>query len=89
MTVVEFFSNDSTHCLRNSIPIKELFAGIDLKFRKTKINNDLFERYKIKKLPCLLFFSNGKLIGKIEGYYEFKDKKKIKERINKIISRIK
>ena len=44
---------------------------------------------KLKNFPVCCFFSNGKLIGKIEGYYEFKDKKKIKERINKIISRIK
>ncbi|MBU2460699.1 4Fe-4S dicluster domain-containing protein [Patescibacteria group bacterium] len=83
LTVVELFSDDSVHCLLRSIPIKELFKNLDLKYKKIEITEDLRKCYKIKKLPSLLFFKNGKLIGKIEGYYESKEK--LKEKIDKII----
>ena len=77
-------------CLLKSIPTKKLLGKINVKYGKVEIQDDSFlKKYNIKKLPCLLFFKNGKLIGKIEGYYEFKDKEEVKERINKIVSRIK
>lgn len=86
LAVVELFNRGSIRCLLHSIPIKELFEDIDVKYRKIKDDGFLSKKYKIKELPSLLFFKNGKLIGKIEGYFEIKDEEKLKERINKIVS---
>lgn len=88
LAVAELFNNDSIRCLLYSIPIKELFKDFDVKYRKVEVKrNQLLKKYKIKELPALLFFDNGELIGKIEGYYEIKEKKELIEKINKIISR--
>ena len=90
LAVAELFNKESIECLLKSIPIKELFSKIDVKYRKIRLKDNLvLKSYNVKKLPCLLFFKDGKLIGKIEGYYESEEKENLKEKINKIISKIK
>jgi len=83
LAVVELFNDKSIKCLLHSIPLKELFDDIDVKYRKIKDDDILSKKYKVNELPVLLFFKGGKLIGKIEGYY--KDKDELMEKINKII----
>jgi len=87
-TVAELFSDESIMCLLSSITIRELFDKYDIKYRKVKLNNnsEILKKYKIKKLPSLLFFKEGKLIGKIEGYFEENTKKEIEGKIKKILS---
>ena len=86
LTFVEFFKEDSIMCLLYSIPVKDLFDGIDIKFRKMEIkDNSILDKYEIKKLPALLFFRNGEMIGNVQGYFENKDKLELKEKINEII----
>ncbi len=86
LTVVEMFNKDSIECLLRSVSIKELFENTNIKYRKIEIkDNLLLKKYKVKKLPALLFFKDEKLINKIEGYYDSKNKKDLKEKINKII----
>lgn len=88
LVAVEFFNHNSINCLLHSIPIKELFKGIDIKYRKIEMKDDsLLKRYKIKILPALLFFKAGKLIGKIEGYFPVGKEKELMKRIKKILSR--
>jgi NAD-dependent dihydropyrimidine dehydrogenase PreA subunit len=85
LTILEVFKKDSIMCLLNSIPIKELFEKFDIKYRKMEIeDNTLLEKYKVKELPALLFFKAGKLIGKIEGYYDIAKEKELMTKINKI-----
>ncbi len=87
---LELFNNSSIRCLLRSIVIKDLFDGIDIKYRKMEAkDNSLVKKYDVKELPCLLFFKDGKLIGKIEGYYETDKEGELKERIKKIISKVK
>jgi len=70
-----------------SIPIKELLKDRDIKYRKLEDNKkEIAQKYKVKKLPCLLFFSKGKMVGKIEGYFTSKEKDKLVKKINKIIN---
>jgi Fe-S-cluster-containing hydrogenase component 2 len=89
MTAVEFFNNNSIKCLLYSIPIKELFEKVDLKYRRMKTtDNSLLEKFKIKELPSLLFFNNGKLIGRIEGYYKTGSEKELKKKVDDIIKKI-
>jgi len=83
--VVELFNDLSIQCLLHSIPIKELFKDIDIKYRKIKADDSFLKKYKVKKLPCLLFFKEGKLIGRIEGYYEVPDKDKFMAKIKEFL----
>ena len=87
IAVVELFNNDSIECLLKSIPIKELFPDSDIKYRKIKVegNDPLLKEYKVSRLPALLFFKDGRLMGKIEGYYNQSKKKRLKSKINRII----
>ncbi len=87
LAAVEFFTQNSIQCLLYSIPIRDLFKNIDIKYRKIKIeeNNPIIKKYKIKRLPALVFFKNGKVIGKVEGHYEINKKKMLLGGINKII----
>lgn len=86
LAVAELFNHDSIECLLHSIPVKELFGGLDIKYRKIEFKeNSLLKKYRVKNLPSLLFFKDGKLIGKIEGYYDIKKKRELKEKVNKII----
>jgi len=76
LCIVELFKWDLVECLISSVPIKKLFKGYDYVYRKIDIDDDddddddlLTIQYSIKKLPSLLFFSNGTIIGTIEGFY--------------------
>lgn len=86
LTVVELFNEKLSECLIYSIPIKELFKGLDIKYRKMEVDDKkILADYKIKELPALLFFKNGKILGKIEGYYNTRQKNELIEKIKKII----
>lgn len=86
LTVAEIFKEDSIECLLKSIPIKDLFRGIDIKYRKVNAKNEeLLNKYKIEKLPTLIFFKEGKLLGKVEGYYDNKKKEGLIKKIKLII----
>lgn len=89
--VAELFSKSSIKCLLHSIPVKDLLEDIDIKYRKIEVkeNDLLLKKYKTEDLPALLFFKKGKLIGKIEGYFDFRQKKNLLMKIGKIISKIK
>jgi NAD-dependent dihydropyrimidine dehydrogenase PreA subunit len=85
LVMAELFENDSAMCLLKSIPIKELLSGYAIKYRKVEMGKELTKKLKIKKLPALLFFEKGKLLGKIEGYYDNKQKSELQRKIKAII----
>lgn len=86
LAAIEIFDDDSIECLANSIPVRELFFGSNIRYRKMKVDDNAFlKKYKVKKLPVLLFFKNGKLLGKIEGYFGIGKKRVMLKEINKII----
>jgi len=51
---------------------------------KHLIHEEFKEKYLIKELPCLLFFNEGKLIEKIDGFYSTEYKEKLVKELNKI-----
>ena len=56
--------------------------------RGTGIKGDkILKKYKIKKLPAMLFFKDRKLLGKIEGYFDDQKKKEIEKKIKNILSK--
>ena len=88
LVVLELNQEDLITCLVVSIPMKELFDGIE----KTHIkvinpSDDLLKILGISEFPALVFFRDGKQIGKIEGYFENSDSEKglLKSKIKKII----
>lgn len=83
--VFEIFDSTLTMCLIKSIPIRELFKKNAL-YNRIDTNKDktIINQYKIKELPCLLFFENSQLIGKIEGYFDTIQKEFLLEKIKKI-----
>jgi len=86
IAVVELFDKGSIMCLLYSIPIKELFEGTDVKYRKIELKNySSLITYGVDDLPALLFFNNGKLVGKILGYYNIDKKEELKLEIDKIL----
>lgn len=71
--MVELYNEDSIMCLLKSIPIKEIADTFDeeTRYRKVEVTKEsTLEKYGVKELPALLFFREGKLIGKYEGYIE-------------------
>lgn len=85
MVVAEIFNDNSIRCLLKSIPMKELMVGYRIKYRKVEAGENLVEKYKIKELPVLIFFRNGEIFGKIEGFYENKQKDELAKKIGKIM----
>ena len=85
--VVELFTGSSIKCLLHSIPIKELFEDMNVKYRKIEVEqkDSLLEDYEIKELPSMLFFKDGKLLGKIEGYFDYMKKLELEKEIDKIL----
>jgi hypothetical protein len=87
--MVEIYNEGSIMCLLKSIPLKNIVNSKSMKFCKIDLGKDtqLMDQYKIKKLPSLLFFKSGKLIGKIEGHYDLDHKEIIKAKIAKILKK--
>ncbi|MFQ5647992.1 MAG: 4Fe-4S binding protein [Candidatus Aenigmatarchaeota archaeon] len=87
LAALELFKDETIMCLLHSIPIKQLFEGMEVKYRKMEVENDaLLERYGVRELPALLFFKDGNLLGKIEGFFDVKKRRELTDRINKIVS---
>lgn len=88
LVAVEVYKEDSIECLRNSISIKELFKGADVKFRKMEVQDkDILSQYKISKLPALLFFNKGDLVGKVEGFYKSSRKEELIRKVKEVIGK--
>lgn len=90
-TVIEFFQLDSTSCLLNSNPIKEIIPDeSDIVYMKvnTPPDSELARRFKLKEFPSLVICQGQKFIGKIDGFYGVSKKKELKAKIAKILSEI-
>jgi NAD-dependent dihydropyrimidine dehydrogenase PreA subunit len=89
LAAVEVFNRNSIKCLLHSIPVKELFRTVNLKYRKLKVEDDaLLKKYDVKQLPSLLFFKDGKLIDKIEGYFGDKSKTELTNKVAAVLKKL-
>lgn len=87
--IVELYNEDSIMCLLKSIRVKEIADAYskNTRYRKIEVkDNHLLQKYDIKELPSLLFFKNGELVGKIEGYFEESEKEELINQIKNIVS---
>jgi NAD-dependent dihydropyrimidine dehydrogenase PreA subunit len=84
--LVEFFSKDTIECLLRSNNIRRLIPNKNIFFKKVEIKNtNLLKEYSISKLPSLLVFDKGVLLGKIEGFYGVDKAEELKNKITKLI----
>ncbi len=85
--IIELYNEESIMCLLKSIKVKDIADTFNknTRYRKIEVEDEsLLKKYDIKELPSLLFFKNGRQIGKIEGYYSEDDKNVLIEKIKKI-----
>ena len=89
LAIAELYTAETIECLAHSIPIRALFEDLDFMYRKVDVseNGELMKTYNIGKLPALLFFKDGKLVGKVEGHYKPEDKMDLLEKIKKILEK--
>lgn len=89
--LIELFRNDDVACLRKSIPISDLIPGEDIVFRKVRVENEdaIVKKYGISEFPCLIFFINEKVIGKIEGYWSTDKEDELKYKLEELIKKTK
>jgi len=88
VNVAELFKPETIACLYCSIPIKELFPDSNIKYRKVELKDEsLPSKYDVKTLPALLFFRDGKLLGKIEGAYPPEKASEIKALIKPLLKK--
>ena len=87
LTFVEIYDPENVECLLKSIPLKEITDGMpdDTKYYKISFTDSLMNKYEIKKLPSLLLFRSGKMLGKIEGYYPTDEKEEFFSMINGMV----
>lgn len=84
ITIVEVYKEENLMCLVRAIPIKDLVHGENIKFRKIQSSTGLLKKYT-NIFPSLLFFSEGKMFGKIEGFYDIDDKEKMRNQVKQIL----
>jgi len=87
ITLIEVYNAIEAQCLLKSIPIRELTDDIqgEVQYYKLEPSDDIKNKYEITKLPSLLIFKNGNLLGKIEGYYTVDQIEEVKEEIQEVI----
>jgi Fe-S-cluster-containing hydrogenase component 2 len=71
VVAVEVYDKNSIECLLYSIPIDYLFEKRGVKFRKMEVSDNFLSENRISTLPALLFFRDGKEIGRVEGFYNY------------------
>ncbi|MFA6268200.1 MAG: 4Fe-4S dicluster domain-containing protein [archaeon] len=88
LVVAELFNDQSIVCLYCSIPIKDLFPKMDIKYRKVAISdNFLLDKFGVKTLPALVFFNDGKFLGKVEGAFPPEKQSELSSLISKILKK--
>lgn len=89
LTFVEIYDSENLECLLKSIPLKEITENMpkDTRYYKADHTDSLMKKYDIKKLPALMIFKSGKMLGKIDGYYSVDEKEEFFTIINEIVNK--
>lgn len=93
LLLLEFFTDNSIHCLLHSIPIEPLKEDLgEFKHRKvfvenaeTMVNINVISDHDLVDLPILVCFRNGQCLGMVEGYYEDKDRDIFVQKLKEIV----
>lgn len=87
LVLIECYQDSSIQCLLKSIPVKEITKELpsDTLFYKASFEEEKENEFGIQEFPALLIYQEGKLKGKVEGYFETSDKEKFMNQVNTII----
>lgn len=87
ITLIEVFENASAQCLLKSIPIRDITDDINeaVLYYKLEQSDEVLNKYDINNTPGLLIFKSGRLLGKIEGYYNMEQIDEFKKILQTII----
>ncbi|MDD3187547.1 MAG: 4Fe-4S binding protein [Bacilli bacterium] len=83
--LIEFYNNEESMCLINSIPIKDIIKSLKLNVSYRKINIpdvDAIAKYGVTELPSLLVFNKDEIIYKQCGFVNIKNKEQILKQIS-------
>ena len=77
--LLEFFKDESIHCLLHSIRVEEIKAlfgnGDDVAYTKVCLSDeDVCNVCKVNEFPALVVLKDGNISGVIEGYYDDEQK---------------
>lgn len=71
LAVVETIQANDAPCLINSVPISDAFGAINFEYCKVTDEDEFFssfaEEYNVNRLPSLLIFHKGHLVGRVDG----------------------
>ena len=87
LLLIEFYNDDESRCLINSILINEIIEIIDspVSYRKINITDiNMLKQYDIKTLPSLLILSNEKLIFKYDDFLDVENKEELFEKLKEV-----
>ena len=89
LTFIEIYDSENLECLLKSIPLKEITENMpkDTRYYKADHTDSLMKKYDIKKLPALMIFKSGKMLGKVDGYYSVDEKEEFFSIINDIVNK--
>lgn len=87
LVLVECYQDSSIQCLLKSIPVKEITKELpsDTLFYKASFEEEKENMFGIQEFPALLIYQEGKLKGKVEGYFEIQNKEELMSQVNKMI----
>ncbi len=70
-TLIEVIDLNQASCLIKSIPFQEIMSNTKYdRYYRILWNDEIASKYGLTKSPTMLCFVNGKLIKKVEGYFE-------------------
>lgn len=80
LVFVEQFQDSSIQCLLHSIPMAVISEKYGAKCVKQQIDDGIKGEY-----PCLVIYYEGKMTGRVDGYYEEQEVDKFFKAIDKIL----
>lgn len=83
---LDVWSEDSLDCRYHSVLWEDLGAVDKVSLKKLDGGKypELAKKLRVNKLPALLFFKDGKEVGRREGYIYFRDKSEVVKQIKEL-----
>ena len=80
--IVEFFRNEKLICMVKCVPYSEIMPCENIHKIDADKHPEITKQFNITQFPSLLFFRDGKIVGRIEGFKN--DLDELREHIKKL-----
>ena len=88
--IIELNKEETIMCLLKSIKVKKIADAFDAgtRYRKLEVEDEeILKEFQVKELPAMLFFKDGNLVGKIEGYYSEDEEEDLLSKVKEIANK--